>query len=285
MKIGLIKRGIGCYEDRRFIEEIKKVGEFVKIVPQDVCLLLDKKLEILHGNKKLDLDVAIPRFASKYFNFGLILVKHLEKMGIPLVNNYDAIINCRNKYFTSLVLKKKGIPQPKAAIALSEKEMMKYVSGIKKPAVLKLLDYSFGYGVARINDDVEAEDWFETVKHFSQPIYVQEYVNHPGEDYRLFVVGDKVVGAMKRIAKKGWKANFHLGGLVEDYKPDSEMKEIAIKCCKALKADVVGVDLMIGEKPEVIEVNQFPGFKGLERATGKNICREVVKYAKKKGKR
>lgn len=284
MNIGVIRREFGSYEQKRFISEIGKKN-IVKIFPKDICMFLDSKLSVFEKGKKLNADVYIPRFGDKCFNFGLLLTKHLENMGVPLVNNYDSIVACKNKYLSSLALKKKKIPQPRAAVALSEKDIMKHVKHMKKPVVLKLLSGSYGHGVARINDDVEAGDWIETIRYFSEPIYIQEYVNHPGEDYRIFVVGDKVVAGMKRTACTGWKANFSLGGKVENYKPSKEMKEIALRCKDAIGADVIGVDIMINDYPEVIEVNSFPGFKGIEKATGRNVCREIVKFAKQKAKR
>lgn len=285
MKIGVIHHAFSGYEYKRFVDEIKQKN-LVKIFPANVCLILGKNLDLLENRKSLNLDVVVPRMSDEYLNFGLILIQHLARMGVPLVNNYNCIVNCKNKYFVDLCLKKKKIPQPKSAVALSCSEMLKHIKKMPKPVVLKLLDYSFGIGVARINDNVEAGDWFETIKHFNQPIYIQEYINHPGEDYRLFVVGNKVVGAMKRTARKGWKSNFSLGGKVENFVPNKEMKEIAIKSCEAVKGDVVGVDIMLNcGKPEVIEVNCFPGFRGLEKATGKNICKEIVKFAKRKARR
>ena len=91
---------------------------------------------------------------------------------------------------------------------------------------------------------------------------------------------------MRRKAKTGWKSNVSLGAEGYPYKPSKEIKEIAIRAGKAVKADVCGVDLMIHDgQAKVIEVNHCPYFEGLEKATGKNIAREIVKFAVKKARR
>lgn len=286
MKIGVIKRSIDSYEQKKFVREINKVGKFVKINPEDVSLEFNKDLRLLHNREEIKLDAVIPRFTSKNYSFGLLIVKQLEKEGVTVVNDYTAIVNCKNKYLTNLLLKRKRISQPKSFIALSKKEMAKNIKSMSKPIVLKLLYGCEGKGIARINNNVEAQDWIDAYSHFSEPLYIQEYINHPGEDFRVFVIGDRVVGAMKRIARKGWKANFSLGSRVENYKPSKELKEIALKCKDAVKGDIVGVDLMFnGDIPEIIEMNCFPGFKGLEKACGKNICKEIVGFAKRKARK
>jgi ribosomal protein S6--L-glutamate ligase len=237
-------------------------------------------------NKPLDLDVVIPRLCDRHFNFGLIALKHVENMGIPVVNTHSTIVNCKNKYLTNLCLRKKRLPQPDAAVAYSARDMLRHLARMNKPFVLKLIKSSLGTGVSKLFTKQDAEDWVKTFGVLHQPLYIQEYIDHGGHDYRIMVLDGQVIGAEKRIAKPGeWKTNVSLGASVENYSPPKEIKEIAVKSAESVKGDCIGVDMIIKEnKPYIIELNCFPYFKGLEKATGKNIGKKIIASAVRKAR-
>jgi len=288
MKIGLIYHKFNGYNAKRFVKEANKKGRAVKMSPKNIFLTMDGKLSGMLGKQKLEeVKVVIPRMNTTTLQFGLMAVKHLEGMGIPCLNSYHTILLCKNKYLGALALRKKNVPQPNSALALSAKEMIKFVSKLDKPVVLKMLSGSFGIGMSKIEGREEAEEWIDTFKVFHQALYIQEYIEHEGEDYRVFVVDGKVVGCMKRIAKLGeWKTNVHLGSKLVNHKPSKEMKEIAIKAAEAVKAGYAGVDIILDEgKPKVLEVNSMAFMQGIEKATKKNIAGEIIKYAVRLAKR
>lgn len=287
VNIGLLAHRIRHYSLKRLVQEGKNLNQnIIRIGTGNICLFIDNQLRYTIHRKKSSLNVILPRFGDLHWNFFIMVLRHFERTGIPCINSSETITTCKNKFLTNLALKRKRIPQPKSALAFSEKDMLSYIKKMQKPLVLKLIDQSFGQGVSRINDDIEAEDWIETVLTLRSPIYIQEYIPHPGEDYRLLVIDHQIVGAMKRKAKPGeWKANIALGGTPLPYKPSQEVKEIAIKSSEAVKAGVCGVDLMIhDDAPKVIEVNHNPQFKGLEQVS-KNIAKEIMKFTIRKAKR
>jgi len=290
MKIGIISNVFKVYSSRRLIQEAnKRRHRAVKLFPKEMFLTINKQPEGVYGKLPLDkLSVCIPRLGSRNWEFELMAVKHLENMGVPLVNSYRSIVTCKNKYLTNLALKKKKVPQPQAAIALSSKDMLKFVSKLDRPVVLKLLSGSFGLGVSKIHSKNEAEDLLGTFRSLNKALYIQEYIDHGGCDYRLFVIGGKVVFTLKRIAKKGeWKTNIALGGKCEIGKPSKKMKEYAIRAAEATKCDVAGVDMVIDPdgKAKVLEVNTFPYFHASETKCGQNIAKKIIDLAIRKAKR
>src|SRR3989338_200101 len=289
IEIGLL--GIKFHEHarKRILEEFKRMNlKVVKLNLGKLCLSIDGKLSGFQDKVKLDeLDVVLPRFSTGHYRFGLITMRQLEAMGIPTINSYRAIKNCQNKYLTSLLLSKNNIPQPRAYLASSSAGILREVKNLETLEFFKLLHGGKGSGVALINSSIEAEDWISTMSKVGRLIYLQEYIPHEkNEDYRLFVLGNEVIGAMKRISVHGWKTNFSLGNKVEVMKPDSDLIEMALKSAKAVEADICGVDIMKGKTGnQVIEVNQHPGFEGLEKATGKNIARKIAQYTIKQVKK
>jgi len=289
LNIGLLGYDFNEYAKRRILSEFKGLGQkVVKLDLGKLCLSIDKKLLGTQGKINMDeLDVVLPRFATKHYKFGLLTMHQLQSMKIPTINSYYTIKHCQNKYLTALALKKYKLPQPRSFISSSADGVLSVTKNIKNPLIFKLLHGGKGTGVALINSRNEAEDWLSTMHKVGRLIYLQEYIPHDkNEDYRLFILGGQVVGAMKRIATHGWKTNFSLGNKVELMKPNPELRELAIKSAKAVKADLCGVDIMLGRDGyQVIEINQHPGFEGLEKATGKNIARNIAQFTIDKGKK
>ena len=112
---------------------------------------------------------------------------------------------------------------------------------------------------------------------------IEEFIPNAGEDIRGFVVGNRVIASMKRVAKEGeYRANVHLGGKAAPFELTKEMEGICIKAAEATGAKICAIDMLQDKatgKPYVIEVNTNPGIQGIEGATGKNIAKEIIDFA------
>jgi len=112
---------------------------------------------------------------------------------------------------------------------------------------------------------------------------LQEYIENDG-DYRVLVLGEKVLGAMKRVrtSKNEFRNNYSLGGKVEVVDLPEEIKQLAVKAAKVCGLAVAGVDVVFRDsemkKPVIWEVNKGPQFSGFMKATGIDVPMEMVKY-------
>lgn len=116
---------------------------------------------------------------------------------------------------------------------------------------------------------------------------IQEYIENDG-DYRVLVLGEKVLGVMKRARvkcgqnDKEFRNNYSVGGTVEVSDLPDEIKELAVKAAKVCGLAVAGVDVAFRnfdmKKPVIWEVNKGPQFKGFMKATGIDVPMEIVKY-------
>lgn len=289
LNIGVLRHEFRSYHTSEILKKASAKGNVIKLDPKHICLFLRKGMDVTLRQKNVtDLDILIPRVDSDYFDFGLWVVKQYEKLGVPCVNSSKTIEICQNKFLTSLALKKKKVPEPDCAIAASPTDMIKHIKKMQKPLVVKLLYGSLGLGTAKINDDQEAQDWLETLGELKQPVYIQEYVEKQNTDYRLFIVGDKVITGIKRVAKPGqWKTNLQYIENRESFKPSKELKEFGFKCMDAVKADVCAIDFaIVNDRPMVFEINQCPYFHALKhKRTSLDFGKAIVDFAVKKAKR
>jgi ribosomal protein S6--L-glutamate ligase len=148
--------------------------------------------------------------------------------------------------------------------------------------VVKPLFGAEGRGILRIEDEQLAWRVFRAIEKIGGVIYLQPYIKHPGWDLRIFILGKKVLGGMKRTAPQGaWMTNVAQGGKGEAYKLNSNLEEIGIKASNAVGAEIAGVDLILDENGKwlVLEVNAVPGWKAFAPVTGIDIAREILIYA------
>ena len=116
---------------------------------------------------------------------------------------------------------------------------------------------------------------------------VQEYIKEAGgSDIRCFVVGDKVIAAMKRQAKPGeFRSNIHRGGTATSIKITPDERSTAVRAAKIMGLNVAGVDLLRSNHgPIVMEVNSSPGLEGIETSTGVDVAGKIIEFIEKHSK-
>ncbi len=147
--------------------------------------------------------------------------------------------------------------------------------------VIKLIEGTQGIGVILADTSKVAEAIIETLQSTRQNVLIQKFVSESrGTDIRAIVAGNKVIAAMRRIAKGDeFRSNVHRGGRVENVSLDEKYERTAIRAAQIMGLNVAGVDMLVGEKgPVVMEVNSSPGLEGIEKATGTDVAGAVVEF-------
>ncbi|MFA6369093.1 MAG: hypothetical protein WCX20_01810 [Candidatus Shapirobacteria bacterium] len=155
------------------------------------------------------------------------------------------------------------------------------------PVILKGSGGDRGTRVYKVNNLEEMEklirDLRKSETEEGRRYMLQEYIPNDG-DYRVLVLGEKVLGVMKRSSqsKDEFKNNYSAGGKVEIADLPDEIKQLAVKAAKVCGLSVAGVDVAFRDndftKPVVWEVNKGPQFKGFMQATGIDVPAEIVKF-------
>ena len=156
------------------------------------------------------------------------------------------------------------------------------------PLVAKLLEGTQGIGVVLCETRKAAESVLEAFMGLNVSILIQEYIKEAGgADIRCFVIGDKVVAAIKRQAKPGeFRSNLHRGGSAELIKITPQERAVAVRAAKIMGLNVSGVDLLRSNHgPLIMEVNSSPGLEGIETATGKDVAGMIIEFLEKNAKK
>ncbi|MES2203592.1 MAG: 30S ribosomal protein S6--L-glutamate ligase [Pseudomonadota bacterium] len=291
MKLAILSQRESIYSTKRLKEAALARGHNVSIIDYQKCYMniTSSNPSIYYqGQEASHFDAIIPRIGAKRTFYGAAIVRQFETMGVYSINSSLAITRSRDKLRAQQLLAMKGVDMPITGFAPSADhihDLIDVVGGT--PLIIKLLEGTQGIGVVLAETPKAAESVVQTLAGLNANIIIQEFIKESkGEDIRCFVVGEKVVAAMKRQAEPGeFRANIHRGGAAKAIKITAEERDIAIKAAKIMGLKMAGVDILRSNRgPLVLEVNSSPGLEGIEAATGKDIASMIVRYIEKKAK-
>lgn len=266
------------------IDEAKKLFSVHYAPIKDITLTVSgNRTKIEHNSRDLTgVDYFLPKVDAYRAYYGYQIVKAFEFYpNIPKPYSARAIQIAHDKFLTTAILSHNKIPVPKTYLIKTKKGILHLSSKINFPIMIKLMSGSGGMGVMYVENEEAMGSIIESMNILKQEALVQEYIQNPGEDLRVFVAGSEIIGAMKRVAAPGEKrANIKAGGHGVRYVPTKEIAEISFKSAEAIEAKMCAIDIVEGaDGPKVIEVNINPGIRGLTEATGTNIAKKIVEYA------
>jgi ribosomal protein S6--L-glutamate ligase len=288
MKIAVLSTDGKLYSTRRLIEAGKARGHDALLVNHKRCYMnITSHRPSVHykGHAIKGVDAIIPRIGASVSFYGTAVVRQFEMMGVYSVNESTAITRSRDKLRALQLLSRKGIGLPITGFANSPddtEDLLRFVGGA--PVVIKLLEGTQGVGVVLGETRQAAESVIEAFRGLNANFMVQEYIKEAGgSDIRCFVIGEKVVAAMKRTGKEGeFRSNLHRGGTAELVKITPEERSTAVRSARAMGLNVAGVDLLRSNHgPVVMEVNSSPGLEGIETATGKDVASLIIQFIEK----
>jgi RimK family alpha-L-glutamate ligase len=201
-----------------------------------------------------------------------------------IVNPLVSLLRSTKAHFTQYC-QRLGIPHPRTLITEDPQKALDFGTDLfneGRQIVMKPVARGEGAGI-RLLKPMKPDTllryllWYST-EYGDRVFYMQEYVENLGYDVRLFVINGKVVGRMKRMASEDFRYNLAQGGVSEVYQAE-EFDQLALDAAKAVGAEIAGVDIMpTRENAVALEVNLYPGFKGLIETTGIPVHKLIVDY-------
>lgn len=263
-------------EERMLFEAFERQGQTFEKLYAPHLKADFSQLESLSG-----VDVVIERCLSQ--TRGLAISRIFSSLGAVVINTPSVIEVCGDKLATNAVLARDGVPAPRTGIAFDTETALQIAESFGYPLVMKPVTGSWGRMVSRVNDADTLEALIEHKEVLGGPqhkvFYLQEFVEKPGRDIRVFVVGDEVIAAIYRNAEH-WITNTARGGVATNCPLYDELVDVSLRAAKAVGGGVLAVDLMESERGLlVVEVNHTMEFRNSVTTTGVDIPARVVSYA------
>jgi glutathione synthase/RimK-type ligase-like ATP-grasp enzyme len=143
---------------------------------------------------------------------GLWALDMLDRHGVTVLNNRDALTAAHDKLATAEALARAGVPHPPTAHVTPWLPLPQ----LEPPLVLKPRFGSWGRDVTRCDtaadlmlalDDARLRVWFNSTGGV-----LQRLVPPCGRDLRIVVAGGRIVGSVMRVAAPGeWRTSVELG--------------------------------------------------------------------------
>jgi ribosomal protein S6--L-glutamate ligase len=288
VKIGLLSRNANLYSTMRLKEAGEERGHDVRVIDYLRCVIdiTSHKPAIRYAGQELEgYDAIIPRIGATHTFYGTAVVRQFEMMNVFPTNESQGISRSRDKLRSLQLLSRNGIGLPVTGIAHSTKDidgLIELVGGA--PLIVKLIEGTQGVGVVLAETKKAAESVIAAFRQLDANILVQEFIKEAkGADLRAFVVGGRVVAAMRRQGAPGdFRSNLHQGGTAEKIKLTPEERSTAVRAAKTMGLNVCGVDMLRSNHgPVVMEVNSSPGLEGIETTTGLDVAGKVIEFIEK----
>jgi ribosomal protein S6--L-glutamate ligase len=266
MKLLILSRNKALYSTRRLVEAALQRNHDVRVVDPLRCYMnIEAHNPEVHyrGQELAGYDAVIPRIGASVTFYGTAVLRQFEMMGVYPLNESVAIARSRDKLRTLQLLSRKGVGLPVTGFAHSPDDTQDLLNLVgQAPMVIKLIEGTQGKGVVLAETRKAAESVCDAFRGLDAHFLVQEFIQEAGgADIRCFVIGDRVVAAMKRQAKEGeFRSNLHRGGSAEAIRITPEERSTALRAARIMGLNVAGVDLLRSNRgPVVMEVNSSPG--------------------------
>lgn len=256
-------------EERLLLDAFEAAG--VRVTPVDLREAVFDPAQLREWE---EYDAVVDRCVS--LTASLTSTRILEGLGVRCVNPCAAIEACSDKLTTTIALLRAGVPTPGVRVGISAESGLRAIEEIGYPAVLKPTVGSWGRLVARVNDRDAAEaivEHRETLGSVQQGVfYVQEHIDKPGRDIRVFVVGGEAIAAIVRTSGH-WVTNTARGATAAGLTVSPELRELSQRAVGAVGADIAAVDVL--ECPSrgllVNEINHSMEFRNSITTSGVDI--------------
>jgi ribosomal protein S6--L-glutamate ligase len=292
MKIVVLSRNSKLYSTRRLVEAARAAGDEVRVVDVLGCYMtLSASNPEIHYRGRLlkSPDAVIPRIGASVTYYGTAVLRQFEMQGVYALNSSNAISRSRDKFRALQLLAKQGVDMPATAFGDRPADAADFIELVGPPPhVIKVVQGTQGKGVLLAEDGKVSASIVEAFADLEQNFLLQEYIREArGADLRCFVIGDRVVAAMRRQGRPGeFRSNLHRGGFAEAVKITREERLVALKAAKTIGLEVAGVDLLRSKRgPLIMEVNSSPGLEGIERATGVDVASLIIQHIHAKQKK
>ncbi|SDJ54290.1 ribosomal protein S6--L-glutamate ligase [Microbulbifer yueqingensis] len=285
MKLAILSRSPKCYSSMRLQEAAQNRGHDVQVL-DTIKFAIDLKRgapDLFYRQKQIeDYDAVLPRIGASITYYGTAVVRQFQEMDVFCANTAHGINNSRDKLRSLQLLSRHHIGIPQTTFVHNKKDVLPAIERVGgAPVVIKLIEGTQGIGVLLAETVKQAEAIIELLQAQKQNVLIQKFVaESKGRDIRAFVVGDRVVAAMRRVAQgQEFRSNVHRGGIAEPVELPQEYIDTAVRATQIMGLQVAGVDMLEGKTgPQIMEVNSSPGLEGIETCTGLDVAGAVIEY-------
>lgn len=241
----------------RFLSDCGRHGLAIKLrFKEDIQIVLTGNKIFASPKKK-----AMPSFVINRTRDWL-LGRCLEQAGCRVFNSAEASRICNDKMESHLLAARLGLPQVDMAFCLNTPDIIAR-RGFEYPVVVKS-PYGHGGGeVFLARDEGELQAAAEQLPY--DKVLIQRLCGRPGMDVRVYVLGGRILTAVKRSSPTDFRANLSQGGSVEPYVLNATETNMVELILSELPLDYAGIDFIMDAEGSFLfnEIEDVVGSRAL----------------------
>ena len=190
----------------------------------------------------------------------------LEQKGALVVNSWAASVACQDRVLMAQRMREANLPWPftrsfsTLGSLLADREML---AGLPFPQIIK----SYYSHRGDLVEKVDSIDQLKTLapEWSQEPIVLQEFAAGDGWDVKMWVIDQQIFAARRRtpLEPNASKEDYPISP--EELPPS--WAHIANEIGRVFNMRLYGIDLLMPEQgPIIVDVNGFPGFRGVPGA-------------------
>lgn len=279
-------------EPKSFVQEKfkescdKKDIDLEVINPSECYIYLATDAHFSNNGAKLQkADACIPRLSEDNLDYKVAIIKHLEKLGVFVLNSGNSMRTASNKIETQIVLNDAGIKTPKSALFVNEDQLDKAVKAIggKFPVIVKTIFGTHGVGVMRADSSASLISICQQLIKSNVEFILQEYIEHEESARILILDNQPLASVMRSIPDGDFRSNAHQGAKLRKYEPEQDEIDICVKAANLIGAKFSAVDYIVSDKDGkkeiyLLEINGSPGFEAMQEVIDFNIADKVIDF-------
>lgn len=282
-KIVLLTTEPESFVQEKLAASAEKAGYDLDVINPDEChIFLSTDAYFANKGTKFDkADACIPRLSEDHLDYKVAIMKHLEKIGVKVLNTGASMRTASNKIETQIILNNEGIQTPRSALFINEEQLDKALESIggKFPVIVKTIFGTHGVGVMRADSIASLRSIAQQLIKSNVEFMLQEYLEHK-ESARILVLGDQALAAVIRTIPDGdFRSNAHQGAELKKYEPKQEEIDVCVKASKLIGTSFAAVDyITVGDEIYLLEVNGSPGFEAMQEVIEFDIADKVIEF-------
>ncbi len=291
MRILIVGSGPSGYQFKRLKEEGEKHGHSVdRCYSADLAIHFDAqgfRAEI-NGSHLASYDVVRLQTVSRNSVDWHLVVDYYSKNSKTKFIDTQSVKLSVGEFSMGgeyLACQRENIAIPRSFMARREQLLVDELKNFSLPCIIKTTNSRKGLEVGLVKSvgDIAKFVTAHPLVVAGTQYVLREFIPNDG-DLRVFVIGGRVIGVMKRSPKSGeFRANISQGGsgTVFDLSTRPDIQAMAERIAVVRGLDFAGVDVIINSKTDqayLLEVNDGPQIEGFERYTGVNVAGLMIEY-------
>ena len=190
----------------------------------------------------------------------------VEQQGALVLNSWSASMACQDRLRMTEYMVKADLPWPQTQSFDTLEEMVSQPEGLIQVTYPFIVKSRYSHR-GDLVDKVESRTQLQTLaaQWAKEPVILQELVASDGWDIKVWVIDEHIFGARRRtpLETTASKEDFPIA--------TDELSKLflpsIVEIGRVFKLRLYGVDLiMTGRGPVVVDINAFPGFRGVPDA-------------------